>query len=36
MNRLLADYYRRKGQLGLANHHEALAPATSADAVAKP
>ena len=26
MNRLLADYYRRRGQLGLANFHEALAP----------
>ena len=23
MNRLLADYYRKKGQLGLANLHEA-------------
>jgi len=25
MNRLLADYYRKKGQLGLANLHQALA-----------
>jgi hypothetical protein len=25
MNRLLADYYRNKGQLGLANFHEAHA-----------
>ncbi len=29
MNRLLADYYRRRGQLGLANFHEALAPPPS-------
>lgn len=26
MNRLLADYYRKRGQAGLANFHEALAP----------
>jgi tetratricopeptide (TPR) repeat protein len=26
MNRLLADYYRKTGQIGLANLHEALAP----------
>ena len=25
MNRLLADYYRKKGELGLANFHEAHA-----------
>ena len=25
MNRLLADYYRKSGQVGLANLHEALA-----------
>ena len=25
MNRLLADYYRKSGQVGLANFHEALA-----------
>jgi Flp pilus assembly protein TadD len=36
MNRLLADYYRKEGQLGLANHHEALAPPATADAAAKP
>jgi tetratricopeptide (TPR) repeat protein len=36
MNRLLADYYRKKGQVGLANHHEALAPPPAPDAVARP
>jgi tetratricopeptide (TPR) repeat protein len=30
MNRLLADYYRKRGQQGLANFHEALAPPPSA------
>jgi predicted Zn-dependent protease len=32
MNRLLADYYRKKGQIGLANHYEALAPPPRGDA----
>ena len=29
MNRLLADYYRKRGQQGLANFHEAFAPPPS-------
>ncbi len=29
MNRLLADYYRKKGQLGLANFHETHAEKSS-------
>jgi hypothetical protein len=36
MNRLLADYYRKTGQLGLANHHEVLAAPSVAGAVARP
>ncbi len=29
MNRMLADYYRKRGQTGLANFHEALTPRPS-------
>ncbi len=36
MNRLLADYYRKNGQIGLANLHEALAPPPRGDAAAPP
>jgi tetratricopeptide (TPR) repeat protein len=36
MNRLLADYYRKTGQLGLANHHEALAPPPAGGDDARP
>jgi tetratricopeptide (TPR) repeat protein len=32
MNRLLAEYYRKKGEIGLANRHEALAPPPRGDA----
>ena len=33
MNRLLADFYRKKGQLGLANFYDAQAPGPSSNAV---
>jgi tetratricopeptide (TPR) repeat protein len=36
MNRLLADYYRKTGQIGLANLHEALAPRPGAGAAPAP
>jgi tetratricopeptide (TPR) repeat protein len=36
MNRLLADYYRKKGQVGLANFHEAHAERLSDHAAAHP
>ena len=36
MNRLLADYYRKTGQLGLANHHEALASPAAPGTVTTP
>jgi tetratricopeptide (TPR) repeat protein len=36
MNRLLADYYRKKGQLGLANFHEAQAAPSTGHAAATP
>jgi tetratricopeptide (TPR) repeat protein len=36
MNRLLADYYRKKGQVGLANFHEAHAASPSDHAAAQP
>lgn len=36
MNRLLADYYRRHGQTGLANFHESQAAPRSADGSSSP
>jgi tetratricopeptide (TPR) repeat protein len=36
MNRLLADYYRKKGQVGLANLHQAHAARRSEESVPRP
>lgn len=36
MNRLLADYYRRRGQTGLANFHESVASPGSAGGASTP